>query len=952
VTLALAGFHVSADVVVLGVVTGMVYGVLAVGLVLVYRSSRIINFAHGEIGAFGAALLGAATLRWHVPYWAAFALALAVSGALGAASDVLVIRRLRAAPLVITVIATLGLGQLISICSALVNHSAAAGVTYPQPAWFPRFSLGALLITPAYSTMLLVTPAVVVAIAYFLQRGRLGIAMRASAANPDAARMSGILAGRMSTLAWAIAGALAAYTAILVLPTRGFSTGAFLGPGLLLRGLACAVVGRMVNLPRAVAAGLALGVAEQLLLANYPSGGLVEVVLFLVILVALASQRARRGRTEDKSSWSAVQAFRPLPRALRQVPSVRRLGWAVAGLAFPVGLLLPELTSNATATTFSLIAAFSTVGLSVGLVTGLGGQLSLGQFAIAAVGATVSYVVVHSGGPFLLGVTGAAATAAAVSLVIAVPAVRIRGLMLAVTTLGFALAAESWLLQQPWMLGRGVVSRRPTLGGFSFSSGKRYYLVAFAVLVAACWLARNVWAGGLGRRMRAVRDNEDAARAFGVGATAVKLQTFVMAGVLAGLGGAVYGHLLANQAANAYPIDASISAAAVAVIGGLGVVVGPILGALYIIGLPRFVPLDNVGLAATAAGWLLLILRYPGGVAQGLAPLRDQIVDSLARRAGLDPDAERAVRQGGEVGRGGLAFALPRRAPNEAANGEPILRAERLSKSFGGLVAVSSVTLEARAGEILGLIGPNGAGKTTLFELLSGFSRPDSGRVWFDGEDVTDARPERRAGLGLIRSFQEASLFPTMTVHEVVMLALERSDPTRVVTAVSGSRSAERRKAKLADELLDAVGLGSYADTEVSALSTGTRRIAELACLVGLQPTVLLLDEPTSGIAQRETEALGAVLRQVRSDLDLTLVVIEHDIPLVMSLADRIAVMETGALLTVGDPSTVRADPRVVESYLGGDLRAIERSTHHRRAVAAGSSTGDGRNEGREAAHR
>jgi ABC-type branched-subunit amino acid transport system ATPase component/ABC-type branched-subunit amino acid transport system permease subunit len=929
VNLTIAGFHLSGDVLALGLVTGMVYGILGVGLVLVYRSSRIINFAYGEIGAFGAALLGTATKQWGVPYWIAFVMALATSAGIGAASEVVVIRRLRAAPLLLSVIVTLGLGQLINIFSQIVNTSVGASVTYPQPSGFPEFSIGALLMTPAYTAMLFLTPAIVVVLAVFLRRGRLGIALRASAANADAARMSGMLAGRLSALAWGVGGALAAYTAVLVLPTRGFSGGQFLGPGLLLRGLVCAVVARMTSLPVALLSGVGLGVVEQTLLANYPSGGQVDMVIFVVIVVALLAQRSTSGRGEDKGSWSTVQAFEPLPRSYRLVPAVRRLGWTVAALAALLGLAIPEVVTNADATTFTLIVAFGIVGLSVALITGLGGQLSLGQFAVAGVGATASYWVTYEGAPFVFGPLAAATAAAAVSLVIGLPALRIRGPMLAVTTLAFALAAESWLLEQRWMLGAGGSPRRPAIGQFAFDTGHSYYLVAFAVLTVGFWLARNVWTGGVGRRLRAVRDNEDAARAFAIPATTVKLQAFALAGVLAGLGGAVYGHLLAQQSASAYPVDSSINAAAVSVIGGLGILAGPLLGSLYILGVPNFVPLDNVGLAAVAAGWLFLLMRYPGGLGQSLAPARDRIVDALARRAGLDPARERAATPAGgmhaAVGRLDLA------GPPEASGveeGQALLQAEGLTKRFGGLVAVNRVSLEVRGREILGLIGPNGAGKTTLFELLGGFSRPDKGRVVFQGRDITGHRPEKRARLGLIRSFQDAALFPTLTVHEVVTVAFERSMPTPFLRSVAGlSARSDRRKAARADDLLATLGLLSYRDTKIMALSTGTRRITELACLVALDPVLLLLDEPTSGIAQRESEALGEVLLTVKEQLDLTMVVIEHDIPLLMRLADRVVAMESGEVITVGTPAQVQSDPRVIASYLGTDQITIERST-------------------------
>jgi ABC-type branched-subunit amino acid transport system ATPase component/ABC-type branched-subunit amino acid transport system permease subunit len=935
VSFSVGGFDISGAVIALGVVTGMVYGILAVGLVLVYRSSRIINFAHGEIGAFGAALLGVATTKWGVPYWLAFVLAVSVAAGIGGASEVVVIRRLRSAPIVLTAIVTLGLGEIISVFSSLVDRSVGSGITFPQPSGFPRFSIGALLMTPAYSAMVILTPVIVVVLALFLRHGRLGLAMRASAANEEAARIVGILAGRMSALAWAIAGAVAAYTAILVLPTRGFSGGEFLGPGLLLRGLACAVVARLVSLPKALAAGIGLGVVEQLLLANYPSGGQVELAVFAVILVALLAQRVRSGRGEDKGSWATVQPFRPLPAELRRLPLLRTLRWSAAVLALVLGVLVPELTTNATATTFVLIVAFSIVGLSVALVTGMGGQLSLGQFAIAGVGATASYVATRDGAPFALGLAAAALCAAVVSLVVGIPAIRIRGLMLAVTTLGFALAAESWLFQQSWMLGAGVAPRRPAIGGFAFTTGKRYYLVAFVVLVVCLLLAHNVTAGGVGRRIRAVRDNEDAARAFSIPATRVKLQTFMVAGLVAGLGGAVYGHLLAQEAANAFPIDASINAAAVAVVGGLGLLVGPVLGSLYIIGLPRFLPLDNVGLAGTAVGWVLLIVRYPGGVAQAFGPARDHVVASLARRAGRSvagaaDDGSAGAKRATAGPVGAALFPPTLAAGHRRPSDEPILSCEGLTRRFGGVVAVDGVTLSVRSREILGLIGPNGAGKTTLFELLSGFVRADRGRITFGGADVTSLSPEQRAAAGVIRSFQDAALFPTMTVRDVVMLALERSAPTRFGPALLGARGADRRKTEQASALMASLGLERFADRQVQELSTGTRRITELACMIALEPKVLLLDEPTSGIAQREAEALGALLCDLNGRLGITMVVIEHDIPLMMSIAKRVVAMESGKVISVGSPAAVRTDPKVIESYLGGDVRAIARSGRSR----------------------
>jgi ABC-type branched-subunit amino acid transport system ATPase component len=496
--------------------------------------------------------------------------------------------------------------------------------------------------------------------------------------------------------------------------------------------------------------------------------------------------------------------------------------------------------------------------------------------------------------------------------------------MLAVTTLGFALAANAWLFSQTWMLDIGANTRRPVLFGVPLNTTKRYYFVALLILLVGFWLARNIWRGGLGRRLRAVRDNEDAARAFTIPATRVKLQGFVVSGFLAGLGGAVYGHFLSRISGPTFEVTASISVAALVVVGGMGVLAAPLLGALYIIGIPQFLPLDSAGLAATSVGWLILVINYPGGLAQAVGPIRDRAADWFARRAGLDPSVERADLSGASVKMAVPTITLPT-ATTRTDQG-PILEAAGLIKRFGGLTAVNNVSLSIMQGETVGLLGPNGAGKTTLFELLGGFTRPDEGSITFAGTDVSALLPEKRAQLGLIRSFQDAGLFPTMSVTDAVMLSLERRDPTRLAPALLGATKSERRKLVRALELIDAVGLHSYRNHQIRQLSTGTRRVVELSCLMALEPTLLLLDEPTSGIAQRETEALGGVLQRMKEQLGLTLVIIEHDVPLIMSMSDRIIAMDAGQVIAVGDPEKVANDPLVVDAYLGTDKLAIERS--------------------------
>jgi len=254
---------------------------------------------------------------------------------------------------------------------------------------------------------------------------------------------------------------------------------------------------------------------------------------------------------------------------------------------------------------------------------------------------------------------------------------------------------------------------------------------------------------------------------------------------------------------------------------------------------------------------------------------------------------------------------------------------ELLTVRFGGVHAVESVSLEVGAGETVGLIGSNGAGKTTLMDCVSGYVRPTSGTITLFGTDVTRLAPDLRPYVGLGRSFQDARLYSGLTVLETLMVALERHAPTGLLAGLFGlAVPNERAKRHTADELVELMGLQAFAEKRAGELSTGTRRIVDLACIVAQQPKLLLLDEPTAGIAQRETEAFGPMLQRLKEMLGFAVLLIEHDMPLVTSLADRLYAMESGRVIAEGRPGDVIKDPRVVASYLGTTDAAIQRSDH------------------------
>jgi branched-chain amino acid transport system ATP-binding protein len=240
------------------------------------------------------------------------------------------------------------------------------------------------------------------------------------------------------------------------------------------------------------------------------------------------------------------------------------------------------------------------------------------------------------------------------------------------------------------------------------------------------------------------------------------------------------------------------------------------------------------------------------------------------------------------------------------------------------------MSIQLHQGEILGIVGPNGAGKTTLFDLISGFLTPNSGQVLLEGRDITRLNPQRRARLGLARSFQDARLFGGLTVHQAVCVAIDRPlrywDPIPEMLYFPNVLRAERKLGERADELLSMMGLDDYRDKFVSDLSTGSRRIVDLACQIGINPKVILFDEPSSGIAQRETEALGPLLLRIRDITDAGILLIEHDMGLVSSVSDRIIACDLGRVVVEGDWELVRNHPHVVASYLGSTRAVIERS--------------------------
>jgi ABC-type branched-subunit amino acid transport system ATPase component len=277
--------------------------------------------------------------------------------------------------------------------------------------------------------------------------------------------------------------------------------------------------------------------------------------------------------------------------------------------------------------------------------------------------------------------------------------------------------------------------------------------------------------------------------------------------------------------------------------------------------------------------------------------------------------------------------------PGGFPTGPARLDLEGLGVSFGGVHAVVDVSLTAEPGSIVGLIGANGSGKTTTLDMVSGLVKPQKGRVLLDGVDMAEYLPEERQRVGMIRSFQDCRLYPELTVQDVLLLCEDAKDEVSVISStlqLPWARRAEKRKQAAVDQVIGAFGLERFRDHRTSEISTGTRRVVDLASIVLANPRLLLLDEPTAGIAQREAEAFIPLLQRLHQVADTTIVLVEHDVPLVFELCSKVVVMELGLVAAAGPPEVVRADPQALAAYLGASDEALLVSGPVEAAAASG----------------
>jgi branched-chain amino acid transport system permease protein len=641
------GSHVAdkapIGIVLVGVFTGSVTALLAIGLILIYRANRFINFAYGSMGS----LLGVMAIGLHLqhgwPFFLVLPLGIIAGGLVGIAVEFFVVRRFYNSSRLVLTVASIGLAQLLGYFelrgSQAIKFIALTG-GFKVPISF-QFDVGVRQMAGDEILIIIVVPFVIAFLAWFLLRTDAGVAVRGAAENADRALLYGIPVRRLSTIVWMIAGCIATLTFILKAPFAGVTPGLANGPAVLLPALAAAVVARMESLPIAFGAGVGLGITEQLVLWNYSRRpALIDLIFLGVILVALLAQRGVLSRAQESgaSSWSSTGVVKPTPLELRHLPEVK---WVRRGLIVAVAALflwLPSTWNASDQYTAAVAIVWAMVGVSLVVLTGWGGHISLGQFAVVGIGAfTTGNLLIHTQLDFFIVVILAGAAGAAVSLLVGLPALRIRGLFLAVTTLALAIAVNSYLLNTayfPKLVPNGA--KRPLLlERFDTNDNYTMYVMCLAFLALAVIAAMGVRKARNGRVVIATRDNQRAADAASVPTTSVKLSAFVLAGVITGVAGAMHMLLLSNLQVGSYTPDQSLAVFSYAVIGGLGSLPGAIAGVLFFQWLGTLSALGELRLAVAGAGLLFVLYFLPGGLWQLALALRDNLLRRVADRRGI-----------------------------------------------------------------------------------------------------------------------------------------------------------------------------------------------------------------------------------------------------------------------------------------------------------------------------
>jgi ABC-type branched-subunit amino acid transport system ATPase component/branched-subunit amino acid ABC-type transport system permease component len=893
----------------LGFGVGALFALASQGLIIIYRGSGILNFALGAIGMSGAYVWWELTTNQHWSFLPALVVGVAFCATLGVLTHVLIMRPLRFSSPLVRVIATLGVLISLQAIAVLRYESTPIFVPSKLPTNLLKIS-GSIVISVDRLILLGIAAALTVALWVLYRYTRFGLATTAVAENERAAASFGWSPDRVAMINWALGCGLAGVAAILIVPISTLQPSVL--TNLVLAATAAALVAGFRSFPIAFAAGLAIGIAETEVSRYVTQPGFSTAVPFLLIVVWLVL----RG-----------QALPLRDYLLQRLPSVGsgRISWPGMGVAFGSCAVLMAVTPPVWIDALTVTVGVSIVLLSIVVLTGYTGQLSLAQFALAGFGAwTAGRLIASTGVPFELGVAIGVAATIPLGVLFGLPAVRTRGINLAIVTLGLGTATELILFRNADYTGGfgGTQIGDARVFGLDVNASShptRYGLVALVFLLLTSLVVANLRRGRSGRRLIAVRTNERAAAALGISVTGAKLYAFALSSAIAGLGGILIAFRSSSITYSMFDAFTSITMVAYAMIGGIGFLAGPVLGAQLAPG-----AIDERILNQISPG-IGKYLPLIGGVSLILLLLANQngiVKESIAQLTWL---------------RARLTTFLPFLAPHERSG--ITLPTERpgvrvppktveirdLTVKYSGTVAVANVSLTLNPGRVLGLIGPNGAGKTSLIDAVTGFTPMSPGSsLLLDGQDISSWSAVRRSRSGIGRSFQSLELFEDSTVLDNLRAASDPHDigsylrdlawpinpplPPAVVTTI--------REFELEGDLQRAV----------EDLPYGRRRLLALARAVATHASVLLLDEPAAGLGDAETKELAHLVRSLATEWGISVLLVEHDMSFVMSVCDELVVLDFGRKIAQGTPAAVRSDPTVIAAYLGEEEPVAERA--------------------------
>ncbi len=631
-----------------GLIGGLLIALVALGIAIVYRANRIVNFAAADLGETPAvlALLLYSSQGWNI--YLATATGLVAAVVLGVLVEFLFLRRFFRAPRLILTVATIGVTQVVVALGLLLPTWLGSGNTTQYPQFINlSFSVGSGLTGTRFFgnsvLTLIAVPIILLGLVAFFRFTSIGVALRASAEDADRASLLGIPVRRLQSVVWGLAGLLAFVAMYLRIGVDGSQLGQVLDPTLLLSALGAAVIGRMERLPTITLSAIGLGIVSQATRFHYSSEAYRSVVVAVIIAVALLIQRSTslsRLTSAATSTWQETREVRAIPAELRNVPAVRIARW-VLGTLLVIGLaLIPLLLPNNRVQLASVIAIYALIGLSLVVLTGWAGQVSLGQMAFVGFGSALAGEMAarwHVDTGLILLASGA--LGALLAVIVGMPTLRARGLAFAVVTLAFALATSDFLLNtgysplKSW-LPQDVIDRTHLLGVIPLGTDKDFYILSVVVLGLALAGVSGFRARRTGRVLIGVRDNERATEAYAIRARNALMLAFAISGFLAGVAGALFvlqQQLLVSQT---FTPDVSLRIFAMVVVGGLGSISGAVLGATFVYGVQYFLPSEYAFLA-TGAGLLLVLLLVPGGLGALFGDARDGMLRWYARRKGI-----------------------------------------------------------------------------------------------------------------------------------------------------------------------------------------------------------------------------------------------------------------------------------------------------------------------------